>query len=116
MASINWSNTASEDDIQDARAYLRLLGFEWGLNPESVTIPAKDILRASGNMGLILPKENAGVKKYLEKIKKGETISRVLLVQGSRQFPLIIAEGYHRVCAAWHIGEATPVACVMEMI
>src|SRR3989442_5936714 len=56
---------------------------------------AKDILRASGLPEL--PSDNVHVKKDLDKVKQGIMLSPVLLVRGQ---PLVIADGYHRVCAS----------------
>ncbi|MDR3528300.1 MAG: hypothetical protein P4L57_13580 [Rhizomicrobium sp.] len=66
---------------------------------------AKDILRAS-NLA-ILPKENFFVANNLQKIADGKKLSPVLLVRGdaSRGIALIVADGYHRVCASWYHDE-----------
>ncbi len=66
---------------------------------------AKDILRASGLA--ILPKENFFVAGNLQKIADGKRLSPVLLVRGdaSRGIALIVADGYHRVCASWYHDE-----------
>jgi hypothetical protein len=114
MAAIKWANEPSEDDLDDAALYLDLIGHigEWG----SVTHTwlAKDLLRAARLTAL--SRDNAGVRKYLERFKKGETISPVLIVRGSlgSNVPLTIAEGYHRVSAAYHLDEKTEVHCRMS--
>lgn len=113
MSEIKWAPTPGADDLTDARAYLRLVSTvdrrpEFAWPPESVlSIPAKDILRAAGLP--VLPRDNAGVKKYLDRIKKGTVLAPVLLVRGSidLRLPLTIAEGYHRTCAAWWTAEDT---------
>ena len=66
---------------------------------------AKDILRASGLA--ILPKENFFVARNLQKIADGKMLSPVLLVRGdaSRGIALIVADGYHRICASWYHDE-----------
>ena len=66
---------------------------------------AKDILRASGLT--ILPKENFFVAHNLQKIADGKALSPVLLVRGdaSRGIALIVADGYHRICASWYHDE-----------
>ena len=61
---------------------------------------AKDLLRASGLP--LLPEANAEVAADLTKVKRGEKLSPVLLVEG---IPLWIADGYHRICASYHLGE-----------
>lgn len=72
---------------------------------------AKDILRASG-LG-VLDDTNIHVRKDLEKVKAGEPLSPVLLVRGDawRGRPLIIADGYHRVCASWRLNEDADIPC-----
>ena len=44
----------------------------------------------------------------MKKIKAGEKLAPVLLVQG---VPLWVADGYHRVCTSYHLDEKTPVPC-----
>jgi hypothetical protein len=63
---------------------------------------AKDILRAAG-LPLLGP-DDSEVSADLEKVKLGQKLSPVLLVQGT---PLWVADGYHRVCASYHLDEKT---------
>lgn len=74
---------------------------------------AKDILRASGLP--VLPKDNPFVANDLKKVRKGKPLSPVLLVRGDlrRGLPLVIADGYHRICASWHIDENALIPCRM---
>ena len=46
-------------------------------------------------------------------MKTGERLSPVLLVRGDRgnRFPLVIADGYHRICASYHIDENVVISC-----
>jgi hypothetical protein len=67
---------------------------------------AKDILRAAGLA--LLAADDSEVAEDLEKVKHGEKLSPVLLVQG---IPLWVADGYHRVCASYHVNEKSPVPC-----
>jgi hypothetical protein len=67
---------------------------------------AKDILRASGLR--LLPSDDAEVAADIDKVKAGRKLSPVLLVRGT---PLWVADGYHRVCASYHIGEKTEIPC-----
>jgi len=77
---------------------------------------AKDLLRASGLP--LLPPDEASVKGDLKKIAKGKPMSPVLLVCGdmSKGLPLIVADGYHRICAVCHHDEFSPVATQMVEI
>ena len=65
----------------------------------------KDILRAAGLP--VLDETNRHVRKDIDKVKAGERLSPALLVRGDlrRQQPLIVADGYHRICAIWHLDE-----------
>lgn len=75
---------------------------------------AKDILRASKEE--LLPLENDQVRKNLAKIAKGQKLSPILLVRGSgtdSNYPCIIADGYHRVCASYWLDENTEIPCVI---
>ena len=70
---------------------------------------AKDILRAAGLAPL--PADNEGVAAKLAKVRAGEALSPVLLVQRD-DAPLIVADGYHRVSAAHLQGESAEVPAV----
>lgn len=67
---------------------------------------AKDILRAAGLP--LLGKDDPEVASDLQKVKFGKKLSPVLLVQG---IPLWVADGYHRVCASYHLDEKVAVPC-----
>jgi len=109
-----WLPDPEEHDYPAAADYLGLL-----FSPDKVktiveqlqqetTIPkkAKDILRASGLP--LLEKDNIHVKDNLKKADKGEQLSPVLLVRGER---LIIADGYHRLCAIYYLSEDLVIPC-----
>lgn len=68
---------------------------------------AKDIFRASGLP--LLPKDNVHVQKNLAKFKERHALSPLLLVRGHEK--LIIADGYHRLCASYYLTEDLEVAC-----
>jgi hypothetical protein len=74
---------------------------------------AKDILRASDLH--LLPEDNPHVVRGLKKVRRGEALSPVLLVRGDfrRGVPLIVADGYHRICAGWYIDENALIPCRM---
>ena len=108
-----WKDSPDEHDYLAAENYLALL-FALKLAAElakklrktpMIGRKAKDILRASGLT--VLPKDNFFVARNLQKIADGKPLSPVLLVRGDavRGIPLIIADGYHRVCASWHQDE-----------
>ena len=68
---------------------------------------AKDILRAS--QSILLDKTNIHVKENIKKSKKGIKLSPILLVRKEQK--LIIADGYHRLCAIYYLSEDLEVPC-----
>jgi len=78
-----------------------------------VTRKAKDLLRASRLPAL--PPENFHVARDLQKVKEGKQLSPVLLVRGqlTSDVSLTIADGYHRICASYHLDEDTDIPCRM---
>lgn len=108
-----WAAEPTADDVADAAWFLTLLGIPGPLtaDPQQRDYPAKDLLRAARLA--LLGRDNPGVRKWRTRLRDGEEIPPVLLrvgtVGGAR--PLILAEGYHRVCACYQEDETTPVAC-----
>jgi hypothetical protein len=72
---------------------------------------AKDILRAS--QLALLGQDNKHVAEDLAKVKAGQALSPILLIRGSSEHPLIIADGYHRVCASYWVDENTDIPCIL---
>ena len=72
---------------------------------------AKDLLRASRLKPL--GKDNFHVAKDLDKVKSGKKLSPVLIVRGdiAHGAPMIIADGYHRICASYLIDENADIPC-----
>jgi hypothetical protein len=70
-----------------------------------------DILRAAGLP--LLAGDDPEVVKDVKKVASGEPLSPILLVRGDLAAgrPLQIADGYHRVCASYHLGEDTETPC-----
>jgi hypothetical protein len=117
----HWSEVPQEHDFPAAALYLSLvceptevrrLVAALKLAP-SVRHQAKDLLRASGLA--LLPVDNAHVASDLAKIRRGERLSPVLLARGDfrRGMPLTIADGYHRVCASYHVNEDADIPCLL---
>jgi hypothetical protein len=112
MGKPTWATAPTDDDVADATWFLTLLGEDahrLDVDPVQCIYPAKDLLRAARLAPL--PKGNAGVRKWSGRLRDGVEIPPVLLVAGTLDRPAIVAEGYHRVCAAYLRDEATPVAC-----
>lgn len=70
---------------------------------------AKDLLRAS-RLDL-LGKDDPEVIKDLKRVGQGEKLSPVLLVRRGGGAVLVVADGYHRICASYHLDEDAPIAC-----
>jgi hypothetical protein len=77
-----------------------------------VTQAAKDIF-ARGESAAWLAVGDPEVAKDVKKVAMGEPLSPILLVRGDLATgrPLQIADGYHRVCASYHLDEDTEVPC-----
>jgi len=117
----HWSEVPQEHDYPAAASYLALLCEPTEVRrlvaalklAPSVRHQAKDLLRASGLA--LLPADNVHVVTDLAKINRGEPLSPVLLVRGDfrRGVPLTIADGYHRVCASYHVNEDADIPCLV---
>ena len=70
---------------------------------------AKDIFRASG-LGL-LGIGNSHVDKDLKKIHSGGALSPLLLIRDPTHGKVIIADGYHRLCAVYVCDEDAIIPC-----
>ena len=70
---------------------------------------AKDIFRASGLS--LLGISNTHVEKDLRKIAAGQELSPLLLVRDSTHGKVIIADGYHRLCATYAYDEDAVIPC-----
>ena len=72
---------------------------------------AKDLLRASRLP--LLAADNFHVAKDLKKVTQGRLLSPVLCVRGMVRLnvPLMVADGYHRICASYHLDEDADIPC-----
>ncbi len=119
MAKEHWKAAPDEHDYPAAADYLSLVFGDdvvRSITTELRNAPlshrkAKDLLRASGLM--LLSIENAHVAKDLAKVDRGEKLSPVLLLRGDLLAgrPLVVADGYHRVCASHHLDENADIPC-----
>ena len=117
MAGEHWKEEPEAQDFPAAESYLSLLigpaaaaSLVKAMRKEDALrhYAAKDILRAAG-LPLLGP-DDPEVSADLEKVKLGRKLSPVLLVWGT---PLWVADGYHRVCASYHLNEKTAVPCLI---
>ena len=114
---IKWLSAPEEHDYPAAQAYLSLLYDEPAArahvealrgNPMS-TFKAKDIFRASGLS--LLGISNGHVDTDRRKIAAGQPLSPLLLLRDSSLGRLIIADGYHRLCAVYSFDEDAVIPC-----
>ena len=49
----------------------------------------------------------------LRKVAAGVPLSPILLLRGRNHHPLVIADGYHRICASYWIDEKTDIPCTL---
>ena len=114
---IKWLSEPEEHDYPAALAYLALLYDEQTattyvdkLKLASVSeFKAKDIFRASGLS--LLGISNAHVEKDQQKIQAGRELSPLLLVRDSVNGKVVIADGYHRLCAVYSCDEDAVIPC-----
>ena len=70
---------------------------------------AKDIFRASGLS--LLGISNSHVEHDRKKVLSGESLSPLLLVRDTSNQRVIIADGYHRMCAVYSFDEDAVIPC-----
>lgn len=117
VPEIKWLPDVEEHDYAAAESYLRLLFDDPGAAKrvaalrETVLVQfkAKDIFRASRLP--LLGVDNSHVAKDLKKMDKGLPLSPLLLVRGRRGGRLVIADGYHRLCAVYSCDEDAAIRC-----
>jgi len=115
----HWKDEPEEHDYPAAFDYLSLIMtkkeaddvVERLRKAEVVRRKGKDVLRASGLP--FLPRDNKHVAADLAKVADGQRLSPVLLVRGrlADRMPLVVADGYHRVCASYWIDEDAEIPC-----
>jgi hypothetical protein len=115
----HWKKEPDDHDYPAAADYLSLIlddsevsKLVAALQKAAITHrKAKDLLRASRLE--LLPPDNVHVKKDLAKVDSGHLLSPILLVRGrlGADVPLTIADGYHRICASYHLDEDADIPC-----
>jgi disulfide oxidoreductase YuzD len=114
---IKWLSEPEEKDYPAAASYLSLLynktsvkTFVKKLRKAKVTqFKAKDVFRASGLS--LLGVSNSHIEKDRKKIKDSEELSPLLLVRDENSGRVIIADGYHRMCAVYSFSEDAFIPC-----
>ena len=115
----HWQREPDKHDFPAAKTYLSLIA-EPSLVEKLVkllehaptsTYEVKDLLRASRLP--LLEETNKHVAIDLDKVKRGEKLSPILLVRGRfvKGRELVVADGYHRICASYWLNENSPIPC-----
>jgi hypothetical protein len=116
---IVWKKKSRSKDYDAALKYLSLIfpiataeRLVQALHKASlIEYAAKDLLRGSSLP--VLPRDEAQVDEDLRRIHKGKALVPVLLIRGGiyKGVPLILADGYHRICAICYYEERAPLVC-----
>ncbi|MEK6246085.1 MAG: hypothetical protein AABM33_16500 [Pseudomonadota bacterium] len=114
---IRWLPDAEKHDFQAAKSYLRLVYTEKRaakmvaqLKAADITqFKAKDIFRASQLS--LLGVSNSHLAKDRKKIQSGTRLSPLLLVRDDRNGKVVVADGYHRLCAIYAFDEDASIHC-----
>ena len=114
---IKWMSHPEKHNYPAACSYLSLLFDEadaqtWVKKLKRAPMSkfkAKDIFRASGLS--LLGVSNSHVKSDQQKILDGEELSPLLLKRDAAHRRVIIADGYHRLCAIYSYHEDAVIRC-----
>jgi hypothetical protein len=114
---IKWLDVPEEHDYPAAESYLNLI---YDLQSTATLVQqlkqapmssfkAKDIFRASGLS--LLGVSNSRVERDRKKILDGHSLSPLLLVRDKANGKVVIADGYHRMCAIYGFDEDAIIPC-----
>jgi hypothetical protein len=116
---LEWTKRGEASDFDAAKNFLSLLYpdaktkalIESLQKAKLVNHAAKDLLRAAQLP--LLPRDEPHVDDDLKRIHKGKSLAPILLIRGdmTRGLPLIVADGYHRICAICYFHESAPIPC-----
>ena len=116
-ANIRWLKDPENHNYPAAQSYLSLV-YEPSTAKALVrklrrtplsAFKAKDIFRASGLS--LLGVSNEHVEKDRKKIRDGKPLSPLLLVRDEAHGKVVIADGYHRLCAVYSFDEDAEIPC-----
>jgi disulfide oxidoreductase YuzD len=117
VKEIEWLPDLEEHNYPAAESYLTLLYSHKKVAKMMalfrlaaiVQFKAKDIFRASQLS--LLGVSNSHVEKDREKILKGKGLSPLLLLRDQQNGKVVIADGYHRLCAIYEFNEDAVIQC-----
>lgn len=115
--SIHWLDEPEAHDYPAAASYLALILSEPTVSKAISALQqaplsqfkAKDIFRASGLS--LLGVSNSHVDKDRRKLADGRALSPLLLLRDDRERRVIVADGYHRLCAVYSLDEDAIIPC-----
>jgi len=114
---IRWLTRPEPHDYPAARSYLSLI-YDAPTAARHVrklraapisSFKSRDIFRASQLPLLGLSNEH--LRSDQKKIRKGKKLSPLLLVRDTANGKVVIADGYHRLCAAYTFDEDAEIPC-----
>ncbi len=117
---VKWLKLPETHDFPAAESYLSLLFDKKVVDilltklravKECTPFKAKDVLRASGLSPLGMG--NSHIEKNSEKIKKGESLSPIIIIRDSQKRKVIIADGYHRLCTVYITDEDVEIPAII---
>jgi hypothetical protein len=116
-SQIKWLTEPEEHDYTAALSYLSLLSDKKAAKAcvknlkraGMCEFKSKDIFRAASLP--LLAVGNSHVKRDQLKIEAGQKISPLLLVRDSKNGKVVIADGYHRLCAVYSFDEDALIPC-----
>ena len=114
---IKWLSQPEKQDYPSALSYLSLIFDEPDANlfidklkkTSVVFYKSKDLFRASSLS--LLGISNKHIKKDIKKINNAVYLSPLLLVRNLANGKVIIADGYHRLCAVYSLDEDALIPC-----
>jgi len=116
-AKIRWYEDSEPQDYPSALSFLslifaprqaKLLVAKLKEAP-AAKFASKDISRASGLS--LLGVSNTHVERDRERIRSGERLSPLLLVRDPAHGRVVIADGFHRLCAVYSFDEDALIRC-----
>jgi len=112
-----WHDEVDADDFEAAESYLQLIHSSKRSaklvaalrSAKPARFKAKDIFRASqlSRLGI----SNLRVAKDRRKIREGIPLSPILLIRDERHGRVVVADGYHRLCAVYEVNEDAWIPC-----
>lgn len=116
-AQSQWLPDVEEHDYPAAKSYLSLVYppkrvdklIEKLKKARVVHFKAKDIFRASQLS--LLGISNSHVDKDRRKIRAGKQLSPLLLIREASFARVVVADGYHRLCAIYQFNEDALIPC-----